>query len=104
MVAADAAVMAQTATKFERADEALQKMLSGLMVELAALQTEWQGSGGRSFEQVKLAWEQDQRAIHDALRQTAGAIRTAGRQYDTTDTDAGSRVASTNRGGIQLPL
>ncbi|GAB3155920.1 hypothetical protein GCM10027290_52860 [Micromonospora sonneratiae] len=96
--------MAQTAAKFEKADEALQKMLSSLMTELAALQSEWQGSGGRSFEQVKLAWEQDQRAIHDALRQTAGAIRTAGQQYDTTDTDAGSRVAGTNRGGIQLPL
>ena len=39
-----------------------------------------------------------------ALRETASAIRTAGRQYDASDAEAASRVAATNRGGIQLPL
>ena len=42
-------------------------------------------------------------ALQRALRETATAIRTAGRQYDASDTEAAGRVAGTNR-GIQLPL
>lgn len=100
---AEAAVMQQTATKFEQVDQSLQSMLSSLMSELEVLQQAWQGAGGRSFEQVKQQWSQDQAAIQRALRETAQAIRTSGQQYDSTDSDAASRVASTNR-GIQLPL
>jgi WXG100 family type VII secretion target len=100
---AEAAVMQSTAAKFEQVDQSLQSMLSGLMSELEVLQTAWRGAGGRSFEQVKQQWAQDQAAMQRALRETAGAIRTAGQQYDTTDSDAASKVASTNR-GIQLPL
>ena len=100
---AEAAVMQQTAAKFEQVDQSLQSMLSSLMSELEALQSAWRGAGGRSFEQVKQQWAQDQAAMHRALRETAGAIRTSGQQYDTTDSDAASKVAATNR-GIQLPL
>ncbi|MEU7798614.1 WXG100 family type VII secretion target [Micromonospora arborensis] len=101
---AEAAVMQQTAAKFEQVDESLQSMLTGLLAELQVLQQAWRGAGGRSFEQVKQQWSQDQAALHRALRETAGAIRTAGRQYDVSDDEAASRVAGTNRGGIQLPL
>ncbi|MBM7492054.1 MULTISPECIES: WXG100 family type VII secretion target [Micromonospora] len=101
---AEAAVMQQTAAKFEQVDQSLQSMLTGLLAELQVLQQAWRGAGGRSFEQVKQQWSQDQAALHRALRETAGAIRTAGRQYDVSDDDAASRVAGTNRGGIQLPL
>ncbi|MEK8108506.1 WXG100 family type VII secretion target [Micromonospora sp. M12] len=101
---AEAAVMQQTAAKFEQVDQSLQSMLTGLLAELEVLQQAWRGAGGRSFEQVKQQWSQDQAALHRALRETAGAIRTAGRQYDTSDDDVSSRVAATNRGGIQLPL
>jgi WXG100 family type VII secretion target len=100
---AEAAVMEQTAAKFEQVDQTLQSMLTSLMSELAGLQQAWQGAGGRSFEQVKQQWAQDQTAMHRALRETAGAIRTSGRQYDVSDTEAASRVATANR-GIQLPL
>lgn len=100
---AEAAVMQQTAAKFEQVDQSLQTMLSGLMAELETLQQAWRGAGGRSFEQVKQQWGQDQAAMQRALRETAGAIRTAGQQYDTADNEAASRVATTNR-GIQLPL
>ena len=100
---AEAAVMEQTAAKFEQVDQALQSVLTSLMNELAVLQQAWQGAGGRSFEQVKQQWAQDQAAMHRALRETAGAIRTAGRQYDVSDTEAAGRVATTNR-GVQLPL
>jgi hypothetical protein len=41
--------------------------------------------------------------LQRALRETASAIRTAGRQYDVSDDEAASRVSGTNR-GIQLPL
>ncbi|MCO1595562.1 WXG100 family type VII secretion target [Micromonospora sp. RHAY321] len=101
---AEATVMQQTATKFEQVDQSLQSMLTGLLAELEVLQQAWRGAGGRSFEQVKQQWSQDQAALHRALRETAGAIRTAGRQYDVSDDEAASRVAGTNRGGIQLPL
>ncbi|MBG6068405.1 WXG100 family type VII secretion target [Micromonospora ureilytica] len=101
---AEAAVMQQTAAKFEQVDQSLQSMLTGLLAELEVLQQAWRGAGGRSFEQVKQQWSQDQAALHRALRETAGAIRTAGRQYDVSDDDVASRVAGTNRGGIQLPL
>jgi WXG100 family type VII secretion target len=101
---AQAAVMEQTATRFEQVDEALQGMLRQLMSELEALQSAWRGAGGRSFEQVKVAWANDQRVLQRALQETAGAIRTAGKQYEASDTEAASRVAHTNRGGISLPL
>ncbi|MGI5211562.1 WXG100 family type VII secretion target [Plantactinospora sp. CA-290183] len=100
---AEAAVMQQTAQKFEQVDQSLQGMLSSLMSQLEVLQTAWRGAGGRSFETVKQQWRQDQDAIHRALRETATAIRTSGQQYDASDSEASSRVASTNR-GISLPL
>ncbi|MGC4804818.1 WXG100 family type VII secretion target [Micromonospora sp. DT233] len=100
---AEAAVMQQTAAKFEQADQSLQAMLTGLLAELEVLQQAWRGAGGRSFEQVKQQWSQDQKALQRALRETAAAIRTAGQQYDVADNEAAGRVAGTNR-GIQLPL
>jgi WXG100 family type VII secretion target len=96
--------MEQTATKFEQVNESLQSMLRNLMSELEALQSAWRGAGGRSFEQVKVAWGNDQQVLQRALLETAGAIRTAGRQYDASDTEAASRVAQTNHGGMSLPL
>lgn len=95
--------MQHTATKFEQVDQSLQAMLTGLMAELEVLQQAWRGAGGRSFEQVKQQWGKDQATLQRALRETATAIRTAGRQYDASDTEAAGRVAGTNR-GIHLPL
>ncbi|ROT33954.1 WXG100 family type VII secretion target [Micromonospora sp. HM5-17] len=100
---AEAAVMQQTATKFEQVDQGLQSMLSSLMNELEVLRSAWQGAGGRSFEQVKQQWAQSQEKMHQALRETASAIRTAGQQYDASDTEASSRMAATNQ-HINLPL
>ncbi|WP_329106531.1 WXG100 family type VII secretion target [Micromonospora sp. NBC_01699] len=100
---AEAAVMQQTAKKFEEVDQSLQSMLSSLMSELEGLQQTWRGAGGRSFEQVKQQWANDQAKLGRALRETAGAIRTSGQQYDASDSEAASRVANTNR-GITLPL
>lgn len=96
--------MRQTADKFETVNQQLQQMLSSLLSQLEVLQTAWRGAGGRSFEQVKQQWAQDQATIQRALQETASAIRTAGQQYDATDSSAASRIAATNRGGIQLPL
>jgi WXG100 family type VII secretion target len=100
---AEAAVMQQTAKKFEEVDQSLQSMLNSLMSELEGLQQAWRGAGGRSFEQVKQQWANDQTKLGRALRETAGAIRTSGQQYDASDSEAASRVANTNR-GITLPL
>jgi WXG100 family type VII secretion target len=95
--------MEATAAKFEGVNDSLQSMLSTLMSELSVLQTAWQGQGGRSFEQVKQAWERDQKAIQQALLETATAIRTSGQQYTASDDEAASRVSASNR-GINLPL
>jgi len=100
---AQAAVMQQTADRFEQVNQSLQAMLRSLLGELEVLRTQWQGAGGASFEQVKLAWSEDQQALHQALAETATAIRTSGRQYEVTDTTAADRLGS-HRGGLQLPL
>ena len=89
---AQVAVMESTARKFEQANH-----------ELEILRSAWQGHGGRSFEEVKQAWAADQRTLHRALAETAVAIRTAGRGYTTSDTDAADRVSAAHR-GLSLPL
>ena len=95
--------MEATAAKFEGVNDSLQSMLNVLMSELSVLQTAWTGAGGRSFEQVKQAWERDQKAIQQALLETATAIRTSGQQYTASDDEAASRVSASNR-GLTLPL
>jgi ESAT-6 family protein len=96
---AEAAVMAQVAAKFERAQESLQATLTALMREVESVRADWQGRGGTSFEQATRAWGDDQSRLLRALGETAGAIRTAGRVYSSTDESASSRIA-----GIALPL
>jgi WXG100 family type VII secretion target len=100
---AQAAVLESTAKKFDQANQELDGMLSRLLNELDILRTAWQGHGGRSFEEVKRAWADDQRALHRALGETATAVRTAGRSYTTSDTEAADRVAASHR-GVSLPL
>jgi WXG100 family type VII secretion target len=95
--------MESTASRFESVNGSLQEMLRRLMSELEMLQTAWQGQGGRSFTQTKEAWAANQKKIQQALLETATAIRTSGRQYDASDTEASSRIATTNR-GVNLPL
>jgi WXG100 family type VII secretion target len=99
---AQAAVMEATATKFEQVNESLQGTLKRLLGELEVLRTQWQGAGGTSFEQVKLAWAEDQQKLQQALTQTATAIRTSGRQYQTSDTAAADRLGRSN--ALRLPL
>lgn len=100
---AQAAVMEATAQKFDQADQALSGVLGRLLSELEVLRTQWQGAGGRSFEAVKQAWAEDQRALHQALGETATAIRTSGRQYHTSDAAAADRI-TTHRPSLDLPL
>lgn len=101
---AQAAVMERAAARFEEVNEGLQGMLSRLMGELDVLRTQWQGAGGRSFDQVRQAWQDDQQALQRALVSTAGAIRTSGRRYEATDAEAAGRIARTGRGQLELPL
>ena len=57
-----------------------------------------------AFEQVKIAWSEDQTALQQALAETAQAIRTSGQQYTVTDTSAADRLGGHRGGGRQLPL
>lgn len=100
---AEAAVLERTAAKFDQVNRDLEAMLKGLMSRLDALRDAWQGAGGRSFEQVKVQWADDQAAIQRTLAETAAALRAAGRGYDAADDQAAGRLAATHR-GIELPL
>ncbi|MFY1635651.1 WXG100 family type VII secretion target [Solwaraspora sp. WMMB335] len=100
---AEGVVLDQTASRFDQVDEELQAMLRGLLQRLEILQSSWRGAGGRSFEQVKTAWAQDQAALHRALAETATAIRTAGGQYRAADVAAADRILGAGR-RIELPL
>jgi WXG100 family type VII secretion target len=100
---AQAAFMEQTATRFETTNGELQGMLRGLLGRLEALQGQWAGSGARSFHNVKEQWANDQSKLQQALLETAGAIRTSGRNYTASDSEATSRMNSINS-GPSLPL
>jgi WXG100 family type VII secretion target len=101
---AQAQVMAHTAARFDAVNASLETMLRKLMGELDVLRTQWQGAGGRSFDQVKTAWAHDQGMLHKALGETAEAIRQAAGGYDATDTHAAQRMSPANRNLINLPL
>ena len=96
--------MAQTAARFDQVNLGLEAMLRRLMTELEALRSQWQGAGGRSFEQVKTAWAHDQEALHRALGETAEAIRRSAAHYDATDAAAATRLGPARSGGLTLPL
>jgi WXG100 family type VII secretion target len=83
--------MESTARRFDDVNASLDGMLRRLLSELEGLRSQWTGAGGRSFEQVKLAWAADQEKLNRALAETASAVRTAGRQYAVTDTAAADR-------------
>ena len=100
---AEAVVLERTAAKFDQVNRDLETMLKALMSQLEVLRGAWQGAGGRSFEQVKVQWADDQAAIHRTLADTATALRAAGRGYAAADDQAAARLAGTHR-GIELPL
>jgi len=100
---AHAAVLDRTASRFEDVNHSLDTMLRRLMTELDVLQQHWRGSGGRTFDQVRRAWAEDQTRLHRALAETATAIRTSGRDYAASDSDAATRVKAASRSLI-LPL
>lgn len=101
---AEAAVMAATADRFDSVNTSLQAMLRRLETELDALRTQWQGAGGRSFEQVRLAWAAEQAKLHRALAETAVGMRSAAGHYAATDDAASSRLAPVAKAAISLPL
>ena len=100
---AESAVMASTAAKFEQANSSLQTMLKTLMSELSMLSGSWKGRGAMEFERVKQQYALDLQALNRALLDTAEAIRTSGKSYDASDSDAAARVGRSG-GSYSLPL
>jgi WXG100 family type VII secretion target len=92
--------MAQVAARFDDVQASLRSTLTTLLREVESVRADWQGSGGSSFQQVTAAWGDDQSRLLLALRETATAIRTAGRVYTATDDSAAHRMTST----MTLPL
>jgi WXG100 family type VII secretion target len=101
---ADMAVLEATAKKFESVNTELEGMLKSLLQELEVLQSAWKGAGGTSFTEVKTRWASDQNTLHQTLSQTAQAIRTSGRTYDATDTNAAHNVSAAQSGTQTLAL
>jgi WXG100 family type VII secretion target len=101
---AQAQVMAHTAARFDQVNASLETMLRRLMGELDTLRTQWQGAGGRSFEQVKTSWAQDQELLHRALGETADSLRRAATGYDATDTQSAGRFSPATDKLLTLPL
>jgi WXG100 family type VII secretion target len=101
--AAEAAIMESTAGKFEQVHDSLDQMLSRLLNELEVLQSAWQGRAGRSFTQVKDAYQQNQKKLGMALAETATAIRSSGTNYTASDEEASSKVGGINT-SMNLPL
>jgi WXG100 family type VII secretion target len=100
---AESAVMASTAAKFDSANDSLQSMLSTLMNELSGLSSTWKGAGAQAFEQVKQQYAADLKTLNQALSETAESIRQSGSHYDSTDSEAASKVTN-SAGSFQLPL
>ncbi|MEV4703599.1 WXG100 family type VII secretion target [Actinoplanes sp. NPDC049316] len=100
----EAAVMAQTAAKFDQVNSHLTAMLNKLMSELSVLQTAWVGAGGKAFQSVKHQYQRDLAQLNRALADTAEAIRTSGISYDNTDSAAAGTVTKSGGGGYDLPL
>jgi WXG100 family type VII secretion target len=100
---ADPAAMASTAAKFEQVNDSLQSMLNTLMSELSVLSSTWKGLGATAFEHVKQQYAADLKTLNQALAETAESIRQSGFGYDTSDTEAASRVSQSS-GHFSLPL
>ncbi|WP_432833896.1 WXG100 family type VII secretion target [Dactylosporangium sp. CA-092794] len=94
---AQQAELNSAAQRFEQVNGELQGMLNTLMRELEVTRAGWQGAGGRSFEAVKVAFHSDQEVLNRNLLETAEGIRTAGRNYDATDTEAAGAIRRVGR-------
>jgi WXG100 family type VII secretion target len=96
---AEANIMASTAAKFDQTEEGLRSMLQRLLNELEILGTHWVGQSGRSFTQVKEAFEGNMKKLSAALSETATAIRNSGTTYTSTDDESAGKV-----GGIDTSI
>lgn len=94
---AQQAELNSAAQRFEQVNGELQSMLGTLMRELEITRSGWQGAGGRTFDAVKHAWRADQEALNNNLLETASGLRTAGRNYAASDSEAEGRLRRVGR-------
>jgi WXG100 family type VII secretion target len=92
------------ARRFEEVNGELQGMLKTLLSQLESMKQEWQGAGGRSFESVKSAWSKDLSELNANLLETAAGIKSAGQNYDVSDTEASNKMSAAHAGTTILPL
>jgi WXG100 family type VII secretion target len=82
----------KAAAKADDAGGQLAQMLSGLLDNLAPMETGFVGAAGITFQQVKANVNADLVTITDALNEVAEGIRTAGRDFDVADDTAHQEV------------
>lgn len=93
-------------SKFDSGADGLDSMLRSLMGELQIAETAWVGAGGGSFDAVKRKFQEEQQQLHQALKQTAEAMRTSGTSYAATDAEANAALKglAAEGSGPSLPL
>jgi WXG100 family type VII secretion target len=102
--AAELAQMAAVAKKFEDNAGTMSGLLNDLMMKLEITKDAWQGRSGRSFDEVKLTFERNQKALLSALTETSAAIKKASTTLGSSDEDAASSIARVAQGGPNLNL
>ena len=90
----DAAVLVEVATRCDDAAAGLRALLGGLLGRLESGRAAWQGEGGRTFDEVRAAWEDDQETLVAALADTAVMLRATAARYAATDDDAATGFAA----------
>lgn len=88
----DTDLMAVAAADASGVAESLTSQLTSLMNNLAPLVTAWQGDGGRAFQTVRAAIEEEMNNLNSALNFLAGEVGATGTDYIGTDTDMSTEV------------
>jgi uncharacterized protein YukE len=90
------------ANKAEEGGGQIAQMLSALLIGLEPMSAGFIGQAGGTFQKVKADINNDLVIIVDALNEVAEGIRTAGRDFDVSDTEAQSEVnqAAADAGSI----
>jgi WXG100 family type VII secretion target len=88
----DAAILAQVAGRFEQVRDDLKQKLTVLRGVVDGVRGDWQGSGGASFQNVTVAWQQRQEDLIRVLTETAQGIRSAGTHFASSNEEAAATI------------
>lgn len=94
-VRTDTATMWQSQNYVLGVAEDINADVSNLMNQLEPMLTDFQGAGGRTFQNIKADMNVQLVKLSQALATLAEAVGTSGTFYDATDAEAASLLAKT---------